>query len=199
MATKHADSGSSMYALALVEAIEADAADPATGKAQLEGIEGSLESFADAWESDRVLRSYFLSTNVSRADKQAGMDKLVADRFPPLLGNFLRILLQRRRLPLLPEIAFAFRQNVDERLGRVPLTITTAVPIPETDFRNWVAEIQKTVGAGAVVTHVVKPEIIAGCIIRMGDKVADGSARRRLADLKKQIIERGTQHYALQS
>jgi len=33
----------------------------------------------------------------------------------------------------------------------------------------------------------------------MGDDIADMSARRRLAELKKKIIERGKQHYALQS
>ena len=199
MATAHASAGSEMYALALAEAIEAEAADPATGKAVLADVEGALESFAAAWEQDPILRSYFLSTDVTGEQKRAGMDKLVADRVPPLLGNFLRILQRRRRLTILPEIAFAFGGIVDERLGRVPLTITTAVPVPESDFREWVKAIQKTVGAGAVVDHVVKPDIIAGCIIRMGDKVADGSARRRLADLHKKIIERGTQHYALQS
>jgi len=199
MATSHAQTGSTMYARALAEAVEAEGADPATGKALLEGVESTLESFADAWASDSVLRSYFLSTEVSRAEKQAGMDKLVVDRFPILLGNFLRILLSRRRLELLPEIAFSFRKIVDERLGRVPLTITTAVPVPEIDFREWVKAIQKSVGAGAVVDHVVRPEIIAGCIIRMGDRVADGSARRRLAELHKKIIARGKQHYALQS
>ena len=199
MATTHADSGSTMYALALVEAIEAAASDSASGHADLEAAEGALQSVADAWASDHIFRSYFLSTDVTRADKEEAMDKLVADRFPLLVGNFLRILLQRRRLPLLEQIAFALHAIVNERLGRVPLTITTAVPVPEDDFQSWVDEIQKVVGSGAVVEHVVKPEIIAGCIIRMGDHVADGSARRRLADLNKQIIERGTQHYALQS
>lgn len=199
MASAHASAGSKMYALALAEAIEAEAADVATGKALLADVEGALESFAEAWEQDPVLRSYFLSTDVSGEQKRAGMDKLVAERFPTLLGNFLRLLQRRRRLTLLPEIAFAFKGIVDERLGRVPLTITTAVPVPESDFRAWVKTVQDTVGAGAVVDHVVKPEIIAGCIIRMGDRVSDSSARRRLNDLKKQIIERGTQHYALQS
>ncbi len=199
MPTTHASSGSSMYALALAEAIEAAAPDAATGKDLLTGAEGSLESFATAWEEDSVLRAYFLSTEVTRDKKAAAMDKLVQDRIPALVGNFLRLLLDRRRLEALPEIAFAFRGIVNERLGRVPLTITTAVPVPESDFRAWVTEVQSAVGPGAVVDHIVKPEIIAGCIIRMGDRVADGSARRRLADLHKQIIQRGKQHYALQS
>ena len=199
MSATHAGSGSFMYALALVEAIEAEAPDTGTAKAQLEGVEGALQSFADAWEQNSTFRSYFLSTDVTREQKDAAMDKLVDDRFPKLLGNFLRILLQRRRLALVDEIAFAFHKIVDERLGRKPLTITTAVPVPESDFRGWVKIVQDRVGAGAVVDHVVKPEILAGAIIRMGDHVADGSARRRLADLNQQIIDQGTQYYALQS
>jgi len=199
MATNHADTGSKIYALALAEAVEAEGLDAAAGRALLAGTEGALAGFAQAWESQRVLRAYFLSTDVSRTQKQAALSKLVDERFPKLFGNFLRILLSRRRLTLLPEISFAFRGIVDERLGRLPLTLTTAVPVPETDFRAWVKTIQDTVGAGTVVDHVVRPQIIAGCIIRMGDQVADGSARRRLAELEKKIIERGTRQYALQS
>ena len=117
---------------------------------------------------------------------------------PTLVANFLRLLLKRGRLELLGDIGEAFQTLLDARLGRVPVTLTTAVPVDEVSLRAWTDRIRQAVGGEPMVRHEVRPEILAGAILRVGDEVADGSARRRLAELRTQIIEKGRQH-ALQS
>ena len=194
MASTHASPGSIIYANALAEAVEAEG-----GLELLGEVDEGLRAFSEVWESDGVLRGYFLSSEVPRAKRAATMDSLVEGNFPKLLANFLRLLLRRGRLSLIPEIAFALHQRLDERLGRVPVTLTTAVPVPESDFQAWTEKISEAIGGEPVVEHVVKPEIVAGAIIRVGDRVLDGSARRQLADLKQRIVERGMQEHALQS
>ena len=194
MAASQASTGGMIYARALAEAVEAEG-----GTALLQDVGDVLGSLCEAWESDRTLRSYFLATEVSTAQKEKALDTLVTGRFPKLLGNFLKLLLQRGRLSLLEEIGAAYRAILDEKLGRVPVTITTAVPVPEGEFRTWTEAIRGAVGGNAVVDHVVKPDIVAGAVIRVGDRVIDGSARRRLADLHHRIIQRGMQRHALQS
>lgn len=194
MASPHASPGSTAYARALAEAVEAEG-----GNALLQDVGSVLGAIAGAWDADGTLRSYFLSTEVPSAQKHASMDALVEGRFPKLLANFLRLLLQRGRLGLLLEIHAAYSGILDEKLGRVPVTITTAVPVPESDFRAWKDAIRGSIGGDAVVQHVVKPEIIAGAVIRVGDRIMDGSARRRLSELHTRIIERGMQRHALQS
>jgi len=194
MSTAHASPGSMVYAGALAEAVEA-----AGGKAELQDVGSVLAAFADAWARDPVLRSYFLATEVSSEQKRAAMDKLVEGRFPKLLANFFRLLLRRGRLTLVPEIAASYAAILDERLGRVPVTLTTAVPVPESDFQAWKTAIRGAVDGEAVIDHVVKPEILAGAVIRIGDRILDGSARRQLSELHTRIIERGMQRHALQS
>lgn len=194
MSAAHASPGSMAYAGALAEAVEAEG-----GKALLQDVGSVLAAVADAWDQDRILRRYFLATEINGAQKRAAIDKLVEGRFPTLLANFLRLLLRRGRLTLVPEIEASYREILDERLGRVPVTITTAVPVPESDFQAWKRAIRDVVDGEAVVEHVVKPEILAGAVIRIGDRIVDGSARRRLTELHTSIIERGMQRHALQS
>jgi F-type H+-transporting ATPase subunit delta len=194
MASAHASPGSTAYARALAEAVEAEG-----GKALLQDVGSVLGAVTEAWDADRILRSYFLSTDIPNAQKHASINTLVEGRFPKLLANFMRLLLQRGRLGLLPEIHAAYSGILDEKLGRVPVTLTTAVAVPESDFRSWTDAIRGAVGGAAVVKHVVKPEIIAGAVIRVGDRIVDGSARRRLSELHTRIIERGMQRHALQS
>jgi len=185
--------GAAVYAGALFESLEADG-----GVQALEQGGEALEAVAEAWRRDRVLRAFFLSAQLPRAERRAALDRLAAP-LPRLVGNFLRVLLGRGRLPLLPEMATAFRAALDRRLHRVPVTLTTAVPVPEADFRRWVEMIRPAIDGEPVVTHQVRPEIIGGAVIRAGDRIADGSARRRLAELRTQLIRRGKESHALQS
>jgi F-type H+-transporting ATPase subunit delta len=182
------------YARALAEAVEAEG-----GAAALQDAGDVVTAVCEAWEADRTLRSFFLSTEVEKDRRRAAMGHLVEGRFPRLVGNFLRLLLRRGRLDLLPEIGEALHAIVDERLGRVPVTLTTAVPVPEAGFRAWRETIRRAVGEQAVVEHVVRPEIIAGAVVRVGDRVLDGSARRQLSELQHHIVERGMQRHALPS
>jgi F-type H+-transporting ATPase subunit delta len=185
--------GGAIYAAALFEA-----ADAAGGTPLLEEAGAALQAVASAWEGDRALRAFFLASSVPATQKQAALVKL-ATRLPKLVGHFLRLLHRRGRLAMLPQVAAAYAEALDARLGRVPVTLTTAVPVPEREYQDWVAAIRRTIGGEPIVEHQVRPEILAGAVVRVGDRVADGSARRRLAELRKNIVERGTHFHALQS
>lgn len=185
--------GSTVYARALEEALLAGG-----GLDALREAEPAMAGLAAAWRTDRSFRAYFLSSNVPSTAKRRTLDTLVSGSMPTLVANFLRLLLKRGRLELLADIGDAFQTLLDARLGRVPVTLTTAVPVDEVSLRTWTDRIRQAVGGEPKIRHEVRPEILAGAILRVGDEVADGSARRRLAELRTQIIEKGRQH-ALQS
>ena len=190
--TSHADPGAVVYARALVEAVEAQG-----GLDALREAGELVEAICAAWDNDRTLRAYFLASEVPNAVQRQSLDKLV-DGFPKLVANFLRLLMRRERLALLPDIGLAFRGLLDEKLGRVPVTLTTAVPVDEVSLHSWSERIRAAVGGEPVIRHEVKPELIAGAVIRVGDQVADGSARRQLTALKNKIIGKGLQRHGLQ-
>jgi F-type H+-transporting ATPase subunit delta len=47
--------------------------------------------------------------------------------------------------------------------------------------------ISKALGKTVVPHYVVKPEILGGIVVRVGDTVMDGSVRRRLSSLRAQL------------
>lgn len=199
MSATSASPGGTLYATAVFEA-----ADAAGGVELLTQVGDGLSAVARAWREERSFRAYFLSSVVSGEQKHSAWQRIGQGgggraSLPTLLTNFLRLLQKRGRLELLPEIGASYEKLLDARLGRVPVTLTTAVEIPEWALKTWIDSIRTSIGGEPVVEHVVKPEILAGAIIRVGDRVADGSARRRLAELRQKIIERGTHFHALQS
>ena len=48
----------------------------------------------------------------------------------------------------------------------------------------------RTIGKEVLATFTVDPEILGGAVVRVGDKVYDGSVRRKLVRLKRQLLSR---------
>lgn len=186
MAAQGIASGARAYAEALL--------DSAAARGGLESAREAgeaLVALAAAWRADRRMRAYFLSSKVRRADKAAAIAAL-GQRLPAKVTAFVRLLDQKGRLDLLPAIADAAEALLDQRLGRVPVTISTAVPLAPEALARFAAQVTKATGKTAMARNVVKPELVAGAVVRIGDWLADGSARRHLVRLKQQIIERGS-------
>lgn len=186
MAAQGIASGARAYAEALL--------DSAAAQGGLEAARASgeaLVALAQAWRDDRRMRAYFLSSKVTRAEKAAAIAAL-GQRLPAQVTAFVRLLDRKGRLDLLPAIADAAEASLDARLGRVPVTVSTAVPLSPEALARFAAQVAAATGKTPMARNVVKPELVAGAVVRIGDWLADGSARRHLVRLKQQIIERGT-------
>jgi len=186
MAAQGIASGARAYAEALL--------DSAAARGGLESAREAgeaLVALAAAWRADRRMRAYFLSSKVRRSDKAAAISAL-GQRLPSKVTAFVRLLDQKGRLDLLPAIADAAESLLDQRLGRVPVTISTAVPLSPEALARLAGQVAQATGKTPMARNVVKPELVAGAVVRIGDWLADGSARRHLVRLKQQIIERGS-------
>jgi F-type H+-transporting ATPase subunit delta len=177
-------SGAHAYAQALFEASEAQGGLAAAGEAG-----DAVAALGKAWRTDRRLRGFFLSGEVGLAERQAAAERL-ASTLPGLVPNFVRMLSRRGRLDLMPDIADAMTAILHQRLHRVPVTLATAVEMPPERLARWAQTLKDAIGLEPVIKNVVRPELVAGAVVRVGDVVADGSARRKLNELRRSIVER---------
>jgi F-type H+-transporting ATPase subunit delta len=153
----------------------------------------------DAWvatlaEVARVLqmpsaRTVFLSPAVPAAQKAAALDRIVPSA-PPLVRNFLHILVDRDRLDQVPGIADALRELINIQRGIVTAEVTTAVPL-DADMERVVAErLAAHLGREPRQVSIhsrVDPAIIGGVIARVGDQVIDDSVRGRIERLRRTL------------
>jgi len=112
------------------------------------------------------------------------VDSMDADK---VMGNFLNLLVQKKRAAILPEIAEEFKIMVDEGKNISHGTVMSAVEL-DTDLQNKIkATLEKITGKKVELTASVDPSIIGGVIAKVGDLVLDGSIRTQLASLKGSI------------
>lgn len=99
----------------------------------------------------------------------------------------MSILLERRRIALLPALADAFADRLRAHRGIELARVTTAVDLSESE-RDLLAErLAAYLGRKVEVETQVEPEIIGGVVARVGDQLIDASVHGRLLALRKRL------------
>jgi len=101
--------------------------------------------------------------------------------------NFVRLVIDNHRLPLLPEIAELFEERRADAEGRIEVTVKTAFPLDSAQREQLEAGLKRRFGRKIEMTVDVDPSLIGGVEIRAGDTVIDGSAKGRLQQLAMQL------------
>lgn len=95
--------------------------------------------------------------------------------------NFVQVLAENERLPVLPEIAQQFEGLRNAHEGVLDAQVSSAFPLTDAQLAEIVATLQQKHGRQVKASVVVDPELIGGVSIRIGDEVTDASVRGKLA------------------
>jgi F-type H+-transporting ATPase subunit delta len=103
--------------------------------------------------------------------------------------ELLGLLIEKKRVMFVEEILEAYRYLYEKHKGIIEVKAITAVPLDEalsTKLRKTLEDqTKKTIR----LTTEVEPEIIGGMILKLEDKVIDGSLRYELEQFKRHLIE----------
>ena len=101
--------------------------------------------------------------------------------------NLVLLLVQRGRIEQLPRIASEFRRLDDDRQGIVHATATSAAPLTDTEKRALTARLEQMTGGRVALETDVDEGLLGGLVVRVGDRLIDGSVRGRLERLRNQL------------
>jgi F-type H+-transporting ATPase subunit delta len=147
-----------------------------------------VQEVADSVQSDRSLRLFLESPRVSTEQKNAVLGKALQDRAPRLFVRFLQTMVQKGRQRLIPVVATEYHALLDEVEGRVHAQVTVARPASDADRELITRQLSQKFGKQIVPNISVNPAIVGGVIVKVGDRVIDGSVRRRLIRLRERMI-----------
>ena len=103
------------------------------------------------------------------------------------LVNFLKLLVDRRRIQYLRQIVDSFQELMDKETGVVRAVVQSAVPLPE-DLQKKFAEVLAQVTGKQVTLEMEEdPAIVGGVVAHIGDMVWDGSIRSQLQNIRESI------------
>jgi len=129
------------------------------------------------------LLAMFASPRVPLEEKDAIIDRITAGRMQPTTAHALHVLARHGRLGIVAEVAAALRRLADELEGKRQATVTTAVPVPESERPQFLAEVEAATGEKLAATFLVNPDLIGGLIVTIGDTIYDQSIATGLSRL----------------
>lgn len=102
----------------------------------------------------------------------------------PAVQNFLRTVIENGRLAALPEIATQFQALVNAKSGVSDALIESAFPIDGAQLPEVIESLEKRFGRKLNAKVAVRPELIGGIRVVVGDEVLDTSVAARLEQMK---------------
>jgi|SRR5690349_16230667 len=177
-----------MAELATIARPYAEALFKAEGTAP-DALTGELQRLA-AVASDPVLRQVADNPKVSRDEVYQLVTSVAEQGAQPLsahASNLLRLLLDNRRLAVLPEIATQYHALVNSRTGTADAVIHSAFPIEPQQLPEVVAMLEKRFNRKLDASVVVDPSLIGGIRVLVGDEVLDTSVRARLEQMRQAL------------
>jgi F-type H+-transporting ATPase subunit delta len=102
--------------------------------------------------------------------------------------NLVQLLLRRGRIEELARVAVEFRRLDDRRQGITHATVTSAAPLSQDEIRALTARLEQSTGGRIALATQVDESLLGGLVVRIGDRLIDGSVRGRLERLRNQLI-----------
>jgi len=138
--------------------------------------------------ADPQLHAVFMSPRVAKTAKKRMIEQALGRVAPTGFVRFLQAVVERGRQGMIGDIAAEYEQLVDAHLKRVHAVVSTARPA-DAALQDAVTRRLAEVFGKTVRSHFrTDPALLGGVVVRSGDRVFDGSLRRKLKLLKHRML-----------
>jgi F-type H+-transporting ATPase subunit delta len=139
---------------------------------KLDQLREQLGQFVDALNENRELAVFFFSPYFSITEKQDALDR-VLEEADPIFLNFLKLLIEKHRMPVIFRIRQAFEQLWEEENRTLPVEITSAIELDRGTTESLARQIAERAGRKVKLATRVDPDILGGIIVRVGNSILD--------------------------
>ena len=147
-----------------------------------------IEAVAGAIDADPRVRTVLESPRVTKAQKREILAKALKGHAPEPFVRFLGAVVKRGRQGMFSAIAHEYLGLVDVKMNRIHAGVVVARK-PDDKLQKEIAErLSRIVGKTVVAHFRHDPGILGGVIVRMGDRVMDGSVRRKMLILRRKML-----------
>ncbi|WP_048601501.1 F0F1 ATP synthase subunit delta [Rubeoparvulum massiliense] len=154
----------------------------------LDRTEEELQTILQALQDQPQLFTLLFHPKIGRDEKK----KIVKEVFASILSqeteNFLFLLIDSGRLATLTDIVHVYTKLANEARGVEEAVVYSTQALPEAELTKVAETFSQAIGKKLRVRNEVKPEIVGGLVVRVGDRVYDGSLRLQLQRFQNGLL-----------
>jgi len=144
---------------------------------------------ADVLEKHSEMEEIFRSELISKDEKLELLDRIFGGKASGSLLNLLKVMTKHGRLGMVRDVARSAYEMWEDRAGKVRVQLELPKPVDDALQSEILASLGKVLGGDPHVETTINPELLAGFVVRVGDKVYDASARTRLEKSRHGMVE----------
>lgn len=164
--------------------------DVAGEEKQYEKYHHELRRFASVVSENRNLKDFLLNPIFEEADKRNVLDKILEKLDLSLpTANFFRLLLEKGRIGNIAEIEENYRKLMDEAIGIARVQVKTAFALTPELSGSLKQGIESFTGKKVEMEVEEDGSLLGGIVVRVGDRVYDGSVKAQLNNMMKLLGE----------
>jgi F-type H+-transporting ATPase subunit delta len=134
--------------------------------------------------ADEELLQFADNPKVSSDQVMSVIQSVVRTQLTPQAVNFLQLVVENGRLPVLSEIAAQYRALSNAKSGVADAVVQSAFPLNDGQLSDLSGVLEKRFARKLNLSVDVTPELIGGVRVVVGDEVLDTSIKARLEQMK---------------
>lgn len=172
---------SKVYAQALFDvAIESD---------KLDKFEEELQYINGIFQQHPELNKLYKTPRIDSQDKKEIIAQVFKDGISQEVMNFLKILLDKGRASNFEDIVKDYRRLANAHNNILEAVAITAIPMPDVEKLALENKLSNLTGKVVKLENKIDNSILGGILVRIGDKVIDGTIQSRLDELQENLTK----------
>jgi len=155
----------------------------------LETVEDEFYSLREALQGNAELREFLSNLRVASEGKKNALVEILGKGLSPITLNHLNLIIDQGRERKLAAIAEEFASLAAASREKVTAEVTTSIPLSEKMAEKLSRALTKLTKKQVFLKPRVDPSILGGAIVRVENKVIDGSLHHQLGRMRRAMVE----------
>lgn len=130
---------------------------------------------------------FLVSPEVATDKKVEFIRKVFGPRMEAMTVDFLVLLLEKKRIIAVLDIAEDFGRMVDEHRGLLKARVVSAIPLSGDQESRLKTQLDRLTGKNVILQMRVDPVVLGGVEVHLGNRIIDGSLRHGLKVLREEL------------
>ncbi|MEW6275937.1 MAG: F0F1 ATP synthase subunit delta [Bacillota bacterium] len=159
----------------------------ASDQGNIDQLEEELQAIDRVIAGSRELQKVLYHPQITPEEKKEIVKNIFAGRISRTANNFLYLLIDHKREMFLHDIVAYFTGMANRARNLVQVEVTSAVELTEEEREKLNEVLEKITCKKVRAEYSVDPSLIGGVVVRIGDRVIDGSVKTRLAGMREHL------------
>jgi F-type H+-transporting ATPase subunit delta len=157
----------------------------AAGEEMLDQVEQELTQFKKVLEKNSSILEFLKDPKVAPEGKEKAVGEILGGDVSQITLHQVMLAIGQGRGELLPDIIDEFFRFAAESRKRTTAEVVTAVPLSEETGQKLEQVLSELIGEAVFLKKAVDPSLLGGLVVRVGERIIDGSIRGQLLRLKE--------------